>query len=70
MLQRGSVERISLKKIQAGATATDAGHSMFPVVSGNSSKADLCLTLPGSQDMPGNVSPSLPVALNTLYSKL
>jgi len=43
---------------------------MFPVVSGNSSKADLCLTLPGSQDMSGNVSPSLLAALSTQYSKI
>jgi len=42
---------------------------MFPVVSGNSSKADLCLTLPGSQAMSDNVSPSSLVALSTLYSK-
>jgi hypothetical protein len=60
--QRGRDERIKLMKIQVGATATDAGHG---IRSGNSSKADKRLPLPGSQDMFCNVSRSFLVQLPT-----
>lgn len=43
---------------------------MFPVVSGNGSKADLSLPLPGSQDTSGNVSPFVACGTsNPQYSK-